>query len=524
MHDRARSRGVSVLFAVLLTLAFVASTSSAADVSFEVSFAKDVRAEPATGRVVVFLIKEGESVWESDPIDGPFWQDPQPMFGADVTELQPGEALTIGADTDFPDAFPHPPSKLTPGKYKAQAAFDGRRTESVWRREAGNLYGDVVEFEVKGEAPTNVRLSLTHVVEEPKFPEHESLREVKVPSKLLSDFRKEPVTLSAGVVLPIDYDPNKQYAAVYEIPGFSGRHDDAAQYVRRTEGDWAELRKRAFIIMLDPETPNGHSLFCDSRVNGPWGQALIEELIPALEERFPLIRQPWARIATGHSSGGWSSLWLGLTYPQTFGAVWSTGPDPVDLRRFELIDIYGHANAYTTDSGAERPAARFPAGPRGGKYQVTMTVREENGGEGVLGPNNTSGQQWDSWMACWGTPDPQNPAVAKPLFDAETGALDREEAQQYEAYDIRLLLSRHPAKYAPIFANNVRLICGELDNYYLNEAVELLKEELEQHDPPAGPGYIKLVPNADHGGSLMMSPPMRAVPGEMVKHLEAHGA
>ena len=82
------------------------------------------------------------------------------------------------------------------------------------------------------------------------------------------------------------------------------------------------------------------------------------------------------------------------------------------------------------------------------------------------------------------------------------------------------MLSRHSEKYGPIFANNVRLICGELDNYYLNEAVSLLKEEIDKQDLPAGPGYVKLIPKADHGGSLMMSPAMRAVPGEMVKHLD----
>lgn len=508
------------LFA-LITGPFVAL---AEDVSFQVSFDQNVRAEPATGRVVVFLIREGESVWRAEPAHGPFWQDPQPMFGIDVKDMRPGQAVAIGPDTGFPDAFPHPPGKLAPGKYKAQAMFDGQRLDSAWRREAGNLYSDPVEFEIRSGEPTKLALKLTHVVEAPAFPKHESLREFSIESKLLSDFRKQPVKLNAGVVLPIDYDPAKKYAAIYEVPGFGGRHDGAQEYLRRTAGDWGELRKRAFIIVLDPESPDGHTLFCDSRVNGPWGQALIEELIPALEKEFPLTAEPWARIVTGHSSGGWGSLWLGITYPETFGAVWSTGPDPVDFRRFELIDIYGHENAYVDDKGGERPAARFPADRRGGEHHVTMTVREENGGEGVLGPSNTSGQQWDSWMACWGTSDPNDPSIARPLFDAKTGAIDHEEARAYEAYDIRLLLSRHPEKYGPIFASNIRLICGSLDNYYLNEAVTLLKEEIDKQDLHDGPGYVKLIPNTDHGGSLFASPAMRAVPGEMVRHLNEHSA
>lgn len=517
-HRRCLRTPLVLLFSLFAT----SLAARGEDVSFVVSFDRAVRSDAANGRIVVFLIKEGESVWRDDPADGPFWQDPQPMFGLDVTGMLPGQPAIIGPDTKYPDAFPQPPSALEPGKYKAQAIFDGQHVESVWRREAGNLYGDAVEFEIKAGEPVSVSLKLTHTVEAEAFPKHEMLREFTVESKLLSDFRGEPVKLNAGVVLPIEYDPNRKYAAVYEVPGFSGRHHGAADYVARTRGDWGELRKRAFIIVLDPESPNGHTLFADSRVNGPCGQALIEELIPALEEKFPLIANARARIVTGHSSGGWSSLWLGLMYPQTFGAAWSTGPDPVDLRRLELVDIYSHENAYADEQGNERPAARFPAGRRGSEYAVTMTVREENGGEGVLGPNNTSGQQWDSWMAVWGTPDPRNKAFPKPLFDAETGKLDHQEARAYEAYDIRLLLERNPEKYLPLFHNNVRMICGELDNYYLNEAVALLKQEIAKHPAPSNAaGYIKMVPNADHGGSLFMSAPMRAVPGEMMKFLEA---
>jgi hypothetical protein len=513
---------------LLLALVAAPAVALAEEVRFEVRFDSSVRADPATGRVVVFLIQEGARVWNASPADGPFWRDPQPMFGADVQDVEPGGSVVIGPGTDFPDAFPHAAGELAPGKYKAQAVFDGQRIESVWRREPGNLFSDTVEFEIRPGAPATVALKLSHIVDKWEFPRHESLREFMIESKLLGAFRGEPVHLNAGVVLPLDYDPSKKYAAIYEVPGFSGRHDGAAGYIQRTDGDWGELRKRAFIITLDPESPNGHTLFCDSRVNGPWGRALVEELIPALEKEFPLIAQPWARIVTGHSSGGWSSLWLGTQYPDTFGACWSSGPDPVDLRRLELIDIYSHENAYVDAAGTERPAARFPVeGQRRGSvpsYEVTMTVRQENGGEGVLGPGNTSGQQWDSWMACWGTADAHNSAVAKPLFDAETGKIDREEAKAYEKYDIRLLLAREPDKYAPIFARNVRLICGQLDNFYLNEAVTLLKEELDKHDLPAGPGYIKMIPNADHGGSLFATPAMRAIPGEMVRHLQTHGS
>ena len=113
--------------------------------------------------------------------------------------------------------------------------------------------------------------------------------------------------------------------------------------------------------------------------------------------------------------------------------------------------------------------------------------------------------------------------MARPLYDPETGRLDHAEAKHYEAYDIRLLLANDPERYAPVFHDNIRLVCGTLDNYYLNEAVELLDQELRNHLPArAGEGYIRMVENADHGGSLFVSEAMRAWPREMREHFEGH--
>ena len=514
----------------LLLLTALVTRLPAAEVTFRVACDADLRQALAdnklSGRLVVYLLHPGSRVGEAEPAEGPFWFDPQPLFGKYVTDHDPARPMTLGPDVVFPDAFPVSLTDLPAGVYTAQAVLDRSRIESSWRREPGNLVGEPVRIEMPEEGEATFELPLNRMTQEREFPQHPMLKEVSVESRLLSEFRDEKVVLKAGVLEPINFDPQKRYAVLYDIPGFGGRHTGVAQYLFRLGGDWAELRKRAFIVVLDPESPNGHTLFCDSRVNGPCGQALVEELIPAIEKRFSaMIPEPWARMVTGHSSGGWSSLWLGLTYPDTFGAVWSSAPDPVDFRRFELVDIYGQENAYRDGEGNEIPSCRYTVGDDEA-YEVTLTIRGENGGEGVLGPSNTSGQQFDSWMACWGTPDPSNPRVAKPLFDAETGVLDHEEAKAYEPYDIRLKLAREPATYVPLFHEHIRLICGEMDNYYLNEAVTLLKQELDRHTfQPwvATPGYIKLIPHADHGRSLFQSEAMQAWPSEMLKHLQQNG-
>ena len=56
---------------------------------------------------------------------------------------------------------------------------------------------------------------------------------------------------------------------------------------------------------------------------------------------------------TGHSSGGWATLWLQVSYPAIFGGTWSTAPDPSDFRSFTGPDIYApHANVYRKADGS----------------------------------------------------------------------------------------------------------------------------------------------------------------------------
>jgi hypothetical protein len=504
-------------------LLIVLLASSAKAVTFSVSFPASARNDPGTGRLVVYLIRVGARVSPMHkPADGFIEEDPQPIYGIDVADLKPGDAATVD---DGATSFPMKLSQLPAGKYRAQAVLDMHRDSSDWQREPGNLYSDVVFFDISAGGNSKasaVKLDLKYVVKERPIPDSKSVQIVQVRSKLLSDFRHRDVYLRAGVALPVNYDPQRAYPAVYEVPGYGGDHYmaiyKATMRARRPRGSAAEeVAGNTFWIFLDPESPNGHTLFADSAVNGPCGQALVAELIPELEKRFNLIAQPSARIITGHSSGGWSSIWLATEYPDTFGACWSSSPDPVDLRRLELVDIYGSDNLYVDANGKEIPAAKFDG-------KVTMFTRQENGMEHVLGPRNDSSQQWDSWQGVWGNPDQfGNP---KPLYDPIGGKIDHAEAETYRKYDIGDRLRKDPNRFAPLFRQRIRIVVGDADTYYLNEAVHLLKQDLDQLDPPqpndSGPGYIKFVPGADHG-SVMDSPAHRAWAAEMMEHLRKSG-
>jgi len=478
---------------------------------FQVSIGPEARVGTARGRLIVFLIAEQSKVSKrAAPVDGPFWDDPQPLFAMDVS-LDANNAVELD---DSADCFPIPPSKLPPGRYRAQARLDLARSNSSWRREPGNLWSEEVTVDVTDSKERQViQLSLTKVVEPRSRKQVDGVEWFEIRSSLLSQFRGVDVMLRAGVVLPQEISPAQKYAAIYDVPGFGGDHTGATGSRRRPNetGDAATLAKSTFRIVLDPEGPNGHSLFADSANNGPCGQALTQELIPALEAKYPLLAIPTARILRGHSSGGWSTLWLATRYPEVFGAAWSSAPDPVDFRRFQKVNIYSQPNFYVDGSGAEVPSLH-----KGDV--VEMTIRQESRGEDILGPDNTSAQQWDSWFAAFGPKNASgNPAA---LFDPVTGQIDSKIAEHYKQYDIGELLRSNPKLLLPIFRNRIRLVVGTEDSFYLNEAVALLDAELKELGRGLNDrGYVKMIPG-DHG-TIFSNQAVQAFPREMLEHLRS---
>lgn len=509
--------------------------SLAAPPTVTISFDAATRAEPVTGRLVLYLIADTARMG-ADPADAPFFDNPQPMFGIDVKDLAPGAPATID---DTATSFPVNWSGLPPGRYRAQAVLDLSRQNSRWQREPGNLSSEVVQFEVTAkDAPPPLTIRLTKVVGPRRAPDAPGAEVFEVRSALLSDFHARDVMLRAGVMVPSGYrdagNAARTYAAVYEVPGFGGDFTGAFEQfhpyrARLPAGSpWLPMRENAFWIVLDPESPNGHTLFADSANNGPRGRALVEELIPALEKKYRLVPDPKARLLRGHSSGGWSTLWLAITYPETFGACWSSSPDPVDFRRMQLCDIYGRAGVYGLTPGEFPIPPLTPDMPHTPSYRsggtVRMTVRDENLMEEVIGPDNTSGQQWDSWFAVWGPRNERgNPAA---LFDPLTGLIDKTVAEQYRAYDISDLARADPGRVALLFQERIRLVVGDQDNYYLNEAVALLKAEVEKvnflHLPEGGHGRIVIVPGRDHA-TIFGTPEIQSIPAEMVEHLRRVG-
>jgi len=228
---------------------------------------------------------------------------------------------------------------------------------------------------------------------------------------------------------------------------------------------------------------------------------LIAELIPAFNKQFRSIPEPSARFLTGHSSGGWSSLWLQVTYPDHFGGTWSTAPDPVDFRDFQRINLYNPGeNMYVDSQGNKRPIARSQG-------KVLVWYKDFDGFEWTLGP----GGQLHSFEAVF-SPRGKD---GKPMlaWDRKTGAVNTTVAKTWEKYDIRLILERNWKTLGPKLKAKLHVFMGDEDTFYLEGATMLLKKSMAELNADA---VVEIHPGKDHG-SLMTRELRDRIRSEMVE-------
>jgi hypothetical protein len=271
---------------------------------------------------------------------------------------------------------------------------------------------------------------------------------------------------------------------VYIIPGFGGDHYMAGMFLTEPRlGHGKDLIR----VVLDPDCGTGHHVFADSDTNGPRGRALVEEFIPYLEKTYPMVADQRARLLNGHSSGGWSSLWLQVTYPDYFGGTWSTSPDPVDFRDFQRVNIYADCeNMYRDHQGQRRPIARMGDTPV--IFYDRFSLLEQ-----VMG----RGGQLGSFEAVFSPVGPDG--QPRELWDRATGAIDSEVAKAWENYDIRLILERKWAELGPKLSGKLHVITGGMDTFYLEGAARLLKESLAGRKSDA---VVEIIPDRNHSNIL----------------------
>lgn len=483
---------------LVLCLALVALSGAAAQdaasrpLRFRITLSKDVAPQGAAGRLFVLMT---DSPQPREMLTTGFVPGATYIAAMEVEHIAAGGTVAFDPDTT---AYPRPFSQAKPGTYQIMALLDPNHSYAYHGGDEGDLTSAVVKVENLNPANASpIELTLSRVTPARfKVVDTESVKLVEFQSPLLAKFWGRAILMRAGVVLPPSYskDTRRTYPTVYHVHGFGGDHTGAWRQAEALTKAMAEGRQAEMIhVFLDGSFPTGHHEFADSVNNGPWGRALTEEFIPYLEKTFRLEPEPYARFLTGHSSGGWSTLWLQVTYPDYFGGTWSTAPDPVDLRSFTGINATPGStdNAYRDKSGKARNLVRL-----NGKEIATLEDFARQ--EAVLG---AYGGQFASFEWVW-SPRGQD-GRPLPLFNRVTGELNQEVLKYWENYDIRLILDRHWQTLGLKLRGKVNVICGGADTFHLDEAVALLCDFLKQKGSDA---ICEIVPGRDHGNLYRPDP------------------
>jgi hypothetical protein len=481
MKLHCRPRPERSLTAALLISATLSTAAGAEPdrkpLEFAVTYPAALRTGPISARVYVML---GPALGTGEPRKGPNWFRPQPFFAVEARDWMPDQPLHIGADAA---GFPGPLATIEPGRYAVQAVIRLNPDTHRLGDGEGNAYGPPVRLDLDPESSGTVALAIDRLVPRASFPGSSRVKLVEIDSPLLSAFHGRTIRHRAAVILP-EPRPERPLPTLYIIPGFGGNHRTAATIVKSPR--WA-FGTDFLRVVLDPDCGTGHHVFADSATNGPRGQALVEELIPHIEKTLPAIPAASARLLSGPSSGGWSSLWLQVRYPESFGGVWSISPDPVDFRDFQRIDLYAAGeNMFRDRDGNRRPIARRGERP-------VLFYEDFSRMEDVIG----EGGQLRSFEAVFSPLGPDG--LPRRLWDRRSGAIDPVVAQAWETYDIRLVLERNWERLGRKLAGKLHVITGALDTFYLEGAVRLLGESLAALKSDA---VVEIIPGKDHNTIL----------------------
>ncbi|HEU4416633.1 MAG TPA: alpha/beta hydrolase-fold protein, partial [Candidatus Angelobacter sp.] len=431
-------------FAIIIFTLAAQISATASSISFKITLPAS-QPQPLTGRVFVIIARAGDP--EPRLQVGSFRSHTE-LIAIDTPGVAPGQAVTLDA---LAAGYPLKSVRELPaGDYYVQALFNVytrfQRSDgnTIWghmdqwegqqfNKSPGNLYTEIGHFHLDPLTGYEIRLTLSHKIAEQLPPGDTTyVKHIKIQSKLLTQFWGQPIYLGATILLPEGYDthPNAHYPVVYEQGHFSLRaplgfsteqsRADAPPREGRISGvdlynRWtaAGFPRMIAVTFQHPTIYFDDSYAVNSANNGPYGDAIMNELIPYIEEHYRIIRQPYARVLTGGSTGGWESLALQVFHPEFFGGTWTFYPDPVDFSRYGVVDIYNDVSAFLAPNYdppiPERPLERTVEG------QTDLTLRQLSQLEDVLGSHGRSGQQLEAWEAVYGPVGVDG--YPKPLWD-----------------------------------------------------------------------------------------------------------
>ncbi len=473
-----------------------------------VTIAADARAEATTGMVYVAFSRDNtrSPIQQAGPTGAP-------LFSKAVSELQSGTPVVLSGDDPG-----HPIASLKDlpaGEYWVQpfvniytrfARADGHTVwlhmdqweGQDWKQSPGNIYGDPVRITFDPASTAPIELVADTVIPPIQPPaDTAQVKRLRIQSEILTKWWGHPIYLGATVLLPKDYDqhPDVRYPVNYQQGHFSLRAPGGFGSGGDFDTFWmaSSTPRMIYVTLQHPSPYYDDSYGVNSQNNGPFGDAIMRELIPAVESKFRVIREPWARMLSGGSTGGWIAAAHQIFYPDFYGGAFASCPDSVDFRAHQIVDIYADANAYFLDKGwvkIDRPNQRTPDG------NIESMMKDENHYELVVGDRSRSGGQWDIWEATYSPVGPDGYPMR--LWDKRTGQINRDVAREWRKYDLRHILETNWATLGQKVGHKLNVYVGDMDSYYLNNAVEKLNAFLQTADNPRFTGEVVFERRAPH--------------------------
>ena len=335
--------------ALLMSLALAAIPAAQArraappsGVRFEVSFIPQVHDGPITGRAFVMVTRSIDKEPEPRLQIG---RTGVPFFGRDVERLEPEKVVALdGSDLGTPlESL----NEIPAGDYYVQAVVvvysEFRRADGHvvwmhddqwegqrWNRAPGTLYSSVEKVHLDSAAGGVVKLVATRKVPAVEVPpDTKYVKRIRFQSATLTKFWGRPIYLGAVVLLPRDYE---RETMSYPVNYVQGHFSLAPPYGFDEKNDFSKVWladdfPRMIAVTFQHPTPYFDDSYAVNSVNnGPYGDAIMQELIPEIEKRFRVIREPYARILSGGSTGGWEAAALQIFHPDFFGGAWSYCP------------------------------------------------------------------------------------------------------------------------------------------------------------------------------------------------------
>ena len=523
---------------LVLTLAGLPENNTQdCNLRFGISFSEKLGKKPVDGRMLLLISTDGSREPRFQISDGP---NTQLVFGIDVDGLNPGKSAVIDSSV-----FGYPLksiAEIPAGEYWVQGLLhlyetfhrsDGHTVKlpmdrgegQQWSRAPGNLYStpemmriDPIEDEIF-QISLDKRMPLIPPPRDTKYIKH-----IKMKSKLLTEFWGRPMYLGACVLLPEGFDehPEARYPLVinhghfpYTFSGFRETPPDpnlkptyssrfnihgynriVQEQSHQFYKDWTGPDfPRMVIIKIQHANPYYDDSYAVNSENlGPYGDAITYELIPYIEKKFHCIGEGWARFLYGGSTGGWEALAVQVFYPDEYNGCFAACPDPIDFRAYAIVNIYEHENAYYLKSNFKRT---HRPGRRNYLGEISNTLEDMNLRELALGTKSRSGSQWDIWQAVY-SPVGED-GYPKPIWDKLTGEIDHSVAEYWrENYDLSYILQRDWKTLGSKLKGKIHIYCGDMDNYYLNNAVYLIEEFLESTKNPYYEGEMDYGDRAEH--------------------------